>query len=238
MPLPSHTVLSSGPLLRLASANENFVRFTMSQSLSFQSTTFDVVDRSGEPWIRGPQIGAALGYPDLGKAIKKLYARHADEFTPAMTAVITLPTEGGPQETRIFSLRGCHLLAMFARTPVAKQFRVWVLDVLDKLNAQRVDRIDTTSPKRKPLPQNTAGVSEIESHLAAIRAFARELADRERSLHFVLRDTLPPLRGVTRPLALRLYDSLDASALLMDNAMKQLECTARLVLECAHGRMM
>lgn len=53
-----------------------------------------------------------------------------------MTAVVTLPTEGGPQETRIFSLRGCHLLAMFARTPVAKAFRRWVLDVLDRLAAE------------------------------------------------------------------------------------------------------
>ena len=34
---------------------------------------------------------------------------------------------------RIFSLRGCHLLAMFSRTPVAKAFRKWVLDVLDRL---------------------------------------------------------------------------------------------------------
>lgn len=34
--------------------------------------------------------------------------------------------------TRIFSLRGCHLLAMFARTPVAKAFRKWVLDVIER----------------------------------------------------------------------------------------------------------
>ena len=53
-----------------------------------------------------------------------------------MTAVVTLPTEGGPQETRIFSLRGCHLLAMFARTPVAKEFRKWCLDVIEKYGEQ------------------------------------------------------------------------------------------------------
>lgn len=34
--------------------------------------------------------------------------------------------------TRIFSLRGVHLIAMFARTPVAEDFRKWVLDILDK----------------------------------------------------------------------------------------------------------
>jgi len=35
------------------------------------------------------------------------------------------------REARLFSARGAHLLAMFARTPVAKQFRHWVLDVLE-----------------------------------------------------------------------------------------------------------
>ena len=35
-------------------------------------------------------------------------------------------------KTRVFSLRGAHLLAMFARTPVAKEFRKWVLDILDR----------------------------------------------------------------------------------------------------------
>ena len=33
---------------------------------------------------------------------------------------------------RVFSLRGCHLLGMLARTKVAKEFRHWVLDVLEK----------------------------------------------------------------------------------------------------------
>ena len=41
------------------------------------------------------------------------------------------------RKARIFSLRGCHLVAMFARTPVAKAFRRWVLDVLDKLDAEQ-----------------------------------------------------------------------------------------------------
>ena len=38
---------------------------------------------------------------------------------------------------RIFSLRGCHLVAMFARTPVAKAFRRWVLNVLEKYAAEQ-----------------------------------------------------------------------------------------------------
>lgn len=32
---------------------------------------------------------------------------------------------------RVFSLRGAHLIAMFARTSKAQAFRRWVLDILD-----------------------------------------------------------------------------------------------------------
>lgn len=105
--------------------------------LAFNDVQFDVIDRNNQPWVRSPQIGEALGYTKGSISISKLYEAHADEFTDAMTAIVTIPTEGGPQDTRIFSLRGCHLLAMFARTPVAKAFRKWVLDVLDMLNAER-----------------------------------------------------------------------------------------------------
>lgn len=91
----------------------------MSQTLCFNDVHFDIIPQNSQPWVRSPQIAEALGYGQANR-INDLYTRHADEFTDAMTAVVTLPTEGGPQETRIFSLRGCHLLAMFARTPVAK----------------------------------------------------------------------------------------------------------------------
>jgi len=84
-------------------------------SLVFQSTAFDVVDRNGRPWLRGQQIAEALGYKNLCQAIDDLYSRNAEEFTDNMTAVVKLPTAGGAQETRIFSLRGAHLLAMLSR---------------------------------------------------------------------------------------------------------------------------
>jgi len=103
-------------------------------TLVFQNTTFDIVDRSGDAWLRGYQIGTALGYsnqPDT--AVRKIVDRHADEFTDDMTALVKLPTEGGEQETRIFSPRGCYALAMFSRAPVAKEFRRWVLDVLESI---------------------------------------------------------------------------------------------------------
>ncbi|BBL75441.1 BRO-N domain-containing protein [Methylomagnum ishizawai] len=105
-------------------------------ALSFHETQFDVIDRTGQPWLRGSQVATALGYarPD---ALNKIYERNRDEFTDAMVGNVKLTLSGNLEtEVRIFSLRGCHLLAMFARTRIAKEFRKWVLDVLDRLAAE------------------------------------------------------------------------------------------------------
>ena len=98
--------------------------------LAFRSTVFDVVEREGEPWLRVQQIAVALGYK-RSDVLQQVYAAHAAEFTERMTALVKLPTAGGVQEVRIFSLRGAHLLGMFARTARAAEFRRWALDVLD-----------------------------------------------------------------------------------------------------------
>lgn len=85
------------------------------------------------------------------------------------------------------------------------------------------------------LPSAPSAVPCAEEDLAFIRACAREIMERERRMYFALRDTLPPLRGVTRPLALCLHESMDADAVMLDAALKQVENTARLVLEYARG---
>ncbi|MFM8340943.1 MAG: Bro-N domain-containing protein, partial [Methylomonas sp.] len=100
--------------------------------LSFQDTQFNVIDRNQQPWLRSSQIAMALGYKDQD-SISRIFARNQDEFTDSMTCTVNLTVQGDQaRDIRIFSLRGCHLLAMFARTAVAKDFRKWVLDVLDR----------------------------------------------------------------------------------------------------------
>lgn len=105
-------------------------------ALSFNSTTFDVVAREGERWLQAADIARALGYA-REDSISRIYDRRSDEFTAAMSQTVKLTVKGfgngnSEKSVRIFSLRGAHLLAMFARTPVAKAFRKWVLDVLDR----------------------------------------------------------------------------------------------------------
>ncbi len=104
---------------------------TRATALSFHTTTFGIVDHQGQPWLKANEIAQALGYADES-AINRIYARRSDEFTDAMTCSVKLTDQIQTRETRIFSLRGAHLLAMFARTSVAKEFRTWVLDVLEQ----------------------------------------------------------------------------------------------------------
>ena len=106
----------------------------MSQSLCFNNFKFSPVTHQNLPWIRSTELAHALGYK-REDILGKLYRKNADEFTPDMTQLIEIVDNTGsvfPVKLRIFSLRGCHLLAMFARTPVAKAFRKWVLDVIER----------------------------------------------------------------------------------------------------------
>lgn len=105
-----------------------------SADLVFESTTFEVITRNDQPWLKAADLARALGYSRSDK-IARLYDRNSTEFTSSMTDIVETPTSGSSgnlmTQTRIFSLRGAHLLAMFARTSIAALFRKWVLDILD-----------------------------------------------------------------------------------------------------------
>lgn len=105
-------------------------------SIRFHDTQFTVIPHQGQPWLTAAQIAQALGYA-REDAVSRIYTRNADEFTPGMTGTVNLTVPGNPMQipVRIFSLRGAHLIAMFSRTGLAKEFRRWVLDVLDRETA-------------------------------------------------------------------------------------------------------
>lgn len=104
-------------------------------ALSFNNVDLTPVNNNdGQTWFTAKQLAEALGYAD-DRAVSRIYNKHDDEFTPSMTALVNtttpLKTLGLATKTRVFSLRGCHLIAMFARSKVAKDFRVWVLDLIE-----------------------------------------------------------------------------------------------------------
>jgi len=141
-------------------------------ALTFQNIQFDIVDRNCQPWLRGYQIGTALGYTQGTQAISKLFDRNSDEFTDTMTALVELDTEGGKQQVRIFSLRGCHLLAMLSRTKIAKEFRKWVLDILDNQLSSNPVQLE---PKTKKALPNGLSLEQQDCIKALVRQRVAEL---------------------------------------------------------------
>ena len=175
--------------------------------LAFGEVVFDVTVSGGVRWLRGLQIATALGYKNPSVDIKNLHARNADEFTPDMTQVMHLPTAGGVQQVRVFSLRGAHLLGMLANTDKAKAFRRWVLDVLDKeaakLTAAAQPIYPTTHP---PLTEDLSAAREAMLDAAALMGMVQRslsavpvAGDAVRSLNagrFLLEQFANTLDGV------------------------------------------
>lgn len=107
-------------------------------TLTFEDHSLNLVEHDGRLWLRSVDIARALGYSESGR-MARVYSRHAAEFSASMTRIVETPTLGFPNltsETRLFSLRGAHLLGMFARTANGMKFRRWVLDQLDAIEAQ------------------------------------------------------------------------------------------------------
>lgn len=129
----------------------------MEMALTFNDVTLSPISHQNNLWIRAVELAHALGYAQEN-SVSRIYRSNSDEFTPDMTQVIEI-FDGADSalstKARIFSLRGCHLVAMFARTPVAKAFRRWVLDVLDKLDAEQ----HAASPS--PTPDDFTGPLSI-----------------------------------------------------------------------------
>lgn len=98
--------------------------------LNYRSHALEAVQMDGQVWLRSAQIAPPLGLSSE-RRVREVFERNADEFTADETRLVALGSEGGTQETRVFSLRGARLLALLARTPEAKAFRRWVLDLLE-----------------------------------------------------------------------------------------------------------
>ncbi|EBP4585088.1 hypothetical protein VH79_18080 [Salmonella enterica] len=137
----------------------------MTTQLTFHETQFNITEYSGQIWLRGNEISTALGMnrPD---AVTQIYHRNTDEFNDTMTRTLNLRVQESSnktimRKTRVFSLRGAHLIAMFARTPVAKEFRRWVLDILDREVGGPVIQPVPPTPTYPPFSDDYANRTEL-----------------------------------------------------------------------------
>lgn len=152
--------------------------------LTFQSFTFNPIVEDGQVWLTSTELAKAFGYKSQ-KSITNLYNSNADEFSPQMTQVIDSVTSGNyKKKQRVFSLRGAHLIAMFARTSVAKLFRKWVLDILDK----EVEKVELV----KPVTQREKDAHNINALAKHYDVFYKAWKE---SIYPMLRKMESPLAG-------------------------------------------
>ncbi|KPU02824.1 hypothetical protein AN697_21000 [Enterobacter cloacae subsp. cloacae] len=124
-------------LLSNKSGKENIdMNIVAKSDYNFQGFAFNPVTEGGAIWFTSTELAKALGYKKTD-AISQIYARNADEFSESMSLTLNMKVNRinnslRNKSVRVYSLRGAHLVAMFASTPKAKDFRRWALDILDR----------------------------------------------------------------------------------------------------------
>lgn len=140
-------------------------------SLTFNAIQFHPIQQNDDQiWITSSELASALAYA-REDAVSRIYNRKSDEFTSDMAKLINNPQTVN-LTVRVFSLRGCHLIAMFARTPVAKEFRKWVLDILDR----------EVQPKSKTHKSERVSLNDA-IHLLVAKTTNLNFSDAYKMLH-------------------------------------------------------
>ncbi|WP_447873888.1 BRO-N domain-containing protein [Serratia fonticola] len=139
----------------------------------------------GKIWFTSEELARLLGYADKDKVLN-LYYRHQDEFTSSMTTVAKVRVDGINNslryvDTRLFSPRGAHLVGMLSRTKIAKELRIWLLDLADK---------ETSIPQVGSVQHTIQQLQNIVT--ATRRASDEDSSDAGRRLR-KRRDDLPEL---------------------------------------------
>ncbi|STD30329.1 BRO family, N-terminal domain [Edwardsiella tarda] len=138
-------VNTNGVSVSVTVCKETNMDIVARSDLNFQGKALVPVSNITGVWLTSSDLAKALEYSN-SRAVTMIYNKYADEFTSGMTQVLEVSTSGNyRKKVRVFSLRGAHLIAMFARTNVAKKFRRWVLDILDR---EGVERTEISPPSR------------------------------------------------------------------------------------------
>lgn len=162
----------------------------MNNLVQFNNHEFELVEYNGQRWLTKGQIALALDYADESQ-ISKLYYSHKDEFTDAMTCLI----KKGKTRMRLFSLRGCRMLGFFARTRIAKEFRKWVLDLIEKFDCLNETSKTLVREHKRALPSGKKEIVLSEKAKQEIGGIAKAVVtktlDEKLPQYFRPSDKLP-----------------------------------------------
>lgn len=188
-------------------------------ALTFNGVTLSPISHKNQTWLSACELSKALGYSQ-SDAVTKIYNRNKDEFNDGMTTLLSnaqigrhVESSGFHSESRLFSLRGCHLVAMFSKTAVAKLFRVWVLDILDKETSKPVQRDFVNEPLKIPF----ATKEQREPLVRAVRRLVSVASEKGKSISYENAHSIINLKmGVSSVEELTLEQIPQAMALVGD----------------------
>ena len=151
------------------------------KTVSFNNYNIDILEHKGEQYMTSKAIAEALGYK-RNDSVSYLYRSNKDEFTNEMSRNVKLTSRTKLKyQTRIFNRRGAWLIAMFAKTKKAKEFRKWALDTLE--NKQEQPQIDMDKLNRyvNKLIQDAKQKASIDATVRAMYEMDLDLAKRLRA---------------------------------------------------------
>lgn len=161
--------LKSTAILGRAPTHPEFTSGANIAELKFHDQVVIPFDNGdGKIWFTMETLADLLGYANAGK-VSNIYNRHKDEFTDSMTMVTKVRMNGinnslREVDVRLFSPRGAHLIGMLSRTKIAKELRIWLLDLAEQ---------------EASVPQG--GVHHTIEQMRNIVATARKASDEDSS---------------------------------------------------------
>lgn len=164
----------------------------------------------GDVWMTSSEVGRALGYAadKSADAVTKLYDRHHEELQPFMRRIRLrsgstdeVGEEGAAQgvvrEQVCWRREAVYMLACFARTERAREFRAWVVRVCDDL--ERGNKLLLTREQVQALIDERAGLIDLVSRQAAILQETASFAGRLLADHRHRKRLHPELAGGETP---------------------------------------
>lgn len=153
-----------------------FLKGLIMPNWTFQQITFSTIYYDQKIWLQISELAVALGYSDV-MALEEIYKHNAEEFTESTTRVLN-NEQTCNQPMRLFSLHGCLLLGMFVPTTIAKEFRKWVLNMLDE--TARVDPLKKLENMLEKIGARYPALNNTAAYEAAMK-IAEDLEYRDIS---------------------------------------------------------
>lgn len=108
------------------------------QTFQFNNIPVSVIDRNGEGWMAGEDIGLALEYADDPKnSIRKIFERNRNDLEEYSVTVKLTATDGKQYDTRVYNEEGVMMIGFFSKQPKAVAFRQWAVKVLKAYRHQQ-----------------------------------------------------------------------------------------------------